>query len=213
MALGARANLAENFAAAETAYRAALALQQQALGRDNPDTVTALMHLALQVSDQGRFAEADTLFRRADTLAPRASDKAASPAATLSGAERAEPGARGRPWHCWAPPRQTMPPWCRRKPAGCRVTEGVQLASAARERHPALPSQSLMVDPTAQSALIGLIEARRYHAIVLRRLGRPPAAAAIVSAQALARANQMAVPLVSARLRRTSATADDVRGN
>ena len=53
------------------------ALQQRALGRDNPDTVTALMHLALQVSDQGRFAEADTLFRQARALAPRASDKAA----------------------------------------------------------------------------------------------------------------------------------------
>ena len=53
------------------------ALQQKALGRDNPDTVTALMHLALQVSDQGRFAEADTLFRQAAALAPRASDKAA----------------------------------------------------------------------------------------------------------------------------------------
>ena len=39
-------NLAENFAAAETAYRGALALQQRSLGRDNPDTVTALMHLA-----------------------------------------------------------------------------------------------------------------------------------------------------------------------
>ena len=42
-----------------------------------PDTVTPLMHLALQVSDQGRFAEADALFRQADALAPRASDKAA----------------------------------------------------------------------------------------------------------------------------------------
>ena len=77
MALGARANLAENFAAAEQAYRAALAVQQKALGRDDPDTVQPLMHLALQVSDQGRFAEADTLFAQAETLAPRATDRLA----------------------------------------------------------------------------------------------------------------------------------------
>ena len=71
-----------------------------------------------------------------------------------------------------------------------------------------------MIDPTAQSALIGLIEVRRYRAIVLRQLGRPAdSEAAIASAQALARANQMAVPLVAARLTRTSATTDDVRGN
>ena len=68
MELGARSNLAEDFATAETAYRAALALQQRALGRDDPDTVNPLMHLALQVSDQGRFAEADALFRQADAL-------------------------------------------------------------------------------------------------------------------------------------------------
>ena len=74
MALGARANLAENFATAETAYRAALVLQQRVLGRDHPDTVNAMMHLALQLSDQGRFANADPLFKQADALAPRASD-------------------------------------------------------------------------------------------------------------------------------------------
>ena len=67
-----------------------------------------------------------------------------------------------------------------------------------------LPSQQLMIDPTAQSALMGLIEVRRYRAIVLRRLGRPAESeAAIASAQMLARANQMAVPLVAARLTRT----------
>ncbi len=170
MALGARANLAENFAAAETAYRAAFALQQKALGRDNPDTVTALMHLALQVSDQGRFAEADTLFRQAATLAPRASDKAAvarlkhyqalhalnqghkeQALALLGEAEKA--------YAAVVPPEalQRLPP------------AAVQLASAGEI--PPLPSQQLMIDPTAQSALIGLIEVRRYRAIVLRQLG------------------------------------------
>jgi len=192
MALGARANLAENFAAAETAYRAAFALQQKALGRDNPDTVTALMHLALQVSDQGRFAEADTLFRQAATLAPRASDKAAvarlkhyqalhalnqghkeQALALLGEAEKA--------YAAVVPPEalQSLPP------------AAVQLASAGEI--PPLPSQQLMIDPTAQSALIGLIEVRRYRAIVLRQLGRSAESeAAIASAEALARSGQTA---------------------
>ena len=40
MAAGTRANLADNPAAAEAAFRAALALQQKALGEDNPNTAT-----------------------------------------------------------------------------------------------------------------------------------------------------------------------------
>jgi CHAT domain-containing protein len=215
MALGARANLAEDFASAETAYRAAFALQQKALGRDSPDTVTALMHLALQVSDQGRFAEADALFRQADALAPRASDKAAvarlhhyqalhalnqgryQPALTLLG--QADTG------YSALVPRDSL--------NAVAPVQSVQLASSG-DFPAVLPSQQLMIDPTAQSALIGLIEVRRYRSIVFRLLGRPAESeAAIASARALARANQMAVPLVAARLTRTSATTDDVQGN
>ncbi len=209
MALGARANLAENFAAAETAYRGAFALQQRLLGRDDPDAVTALMHLALQVSDQGRFAEADALFRQADTLAPHASDKAAVPrlrhyqalnALNQSHDEQAltlldQAGAG----YDALVPRDSL--------------QGVQLASNGGGSA-ILPNQSLAVDPTAQSALLGLIEVRRYKAIVLRQLGRPvESEAAIASAAALARANQMTVPLVSARLMRTAAAIDDVKGD
>ena len=69
MAQGARANLVDDSAAAETAYGAALALQEKALGRDNPNVADPLMHLALQLSNQGRYAEADTLFARAERLA------------------------------------------------------------------------------------------------------------------------------------------------
>ena len=77
-----------------------------------------------------------------------------------------------------------------------------------------LPDQQLMIDPTAQSALMGLIEVHRYQSIVLRRLGRPEeSAAAIASAQTLAKANRMGVPLVTARLTRTSATAQDLLGD
>ena len=135
MALGARANLAENFATAETAYRAALALQQKALGRDDPDTVKALMHLALQVSDQGRFAEADTLFGRPTRWRRAPADQAAlRAAAALPGAACAEPGpATSRRWRCWrqaeAGYAALVPP---REPAGRRADRSaVQLASAA----------------------------------------------------------------------------------
>jgi CHAT domain-containing protein len=214
MTVGARANLAEDFAAAETAYRAALALQQKVLGRNDPDTVTPLVHLALQVSDQGRFAEADALFRQAEALAPRASDKAAvarlrhyqalhalnqgHDQQALSLLDEA-----GRDYAALVPPDALQG-----TPAGARV----QLASAGD--FPALPDERLMTDPTAQSALLGLIEVRRYRAIVLRRLGRlPESEAAIASAQTLARANQIGVPLVAARLTRTSATTDELRGD
>src|SRR5215470_13103267 len=77
MAAGTRANLADNPGAAESAFRAALALQQKALGKDNPNTSTALMSLALQLSDEGRYAEADALFTDATKLASSAADATA----------------------------------------------------------------------------------------------------------------------------------------
>jgi CHAT domain-containing protein len=211
MALGARANLGENFAAAETAYRAALALQQKSLGRDNPDTVTALMHLALQVSDQGRLAEADALFRQASALAPHATDAAAVPRLhhyqalhalnqgkhdqALTLLTQAETG------YAALVPRDSL-----------HQDTSVQLTSVSGPPGP--PNQQLMIDPTVNSALIGLVEVRRYRAIVLRLLGRQAESDAVIaSAQALARANNMGVPLVSARLTRTAASTDDVLGN
>ena len=219
MALGARANLAENFASAETAYRAALALQQRTLGHDDPDTVTALMHLALQVSDQERFAEADGLFLQADRLAPRANDKAATMrlqhyrALHALNQGRLEQALRlldaAEAGYTTLVPRESL------QVAGASALPSVQLASAGGAADlEVIPSRQLMIDPGAQSALIGLIEVRRYRAIVLRQLGRPDeSAAAIASAEALARANRMVVPLVSARLTRTTATAEDVRGH
>ena len=214
MALGARANLAENFATAETAYRAAFALQQKALGRDNPDTVTAIMHLALQVSDQGRFAEADTLFRQASALAPRASDKAA--VARLHHYEALHALNQGRKEQALALLAEAEKAYAAVVPSDTlqALPPGPSVQSVSAGEIPPLPSRQLMIDPTAQSALIGLIEVRRYRAIVLRQLGRAAESeAAISSARALARANQMGVPLVSARLTRTGATTDDVRGD
>jgi CHAT domain-containing protein len=217
MSLGARANLAENFAVAETAYRAALALQQRALGRDNADTVNALMHLALQISDQNRFAEADSLFGQADRLASRASDRAA--VARLRHYQALNALNEGHYETALGLLNSAETEYATLVPTeslqAARTMPSVQLASAGgASGFAVLPSQNLITDPTAQSALIGIIEVRRYRAIVLRHLGKEAdSEVAIASAQALARANQMTVPLVSARLSRTSATTDDVQGN
>ena len=211
MALGARTNLAENFAAAEIAYRAALALQQRALGRDNPDTVGPLMHLALQLSDQQRYAEADTVFKQADPLAPRASDPVAVARLTHYRALHAlNQGQNDRALAALAVANTAYGahvPWesLHARPAP-RVGPRSDLAN--------LPSERLLTDPVAKSALIGLIEVYRYQAIVLRTVGRrAEAETAIAAARALTEANQMDVPLVSARLTRTAATLDDAGGN
>ncbi len=216
MALGARANLAENFAAAESAYRAALALQQRTLGHDDPDTVTALMHLALQVSDQQRFAEADSLFQQADKLAPRANDKAAVARLlhyrALNALNQGKLDQALSLLDAAAADYATLVP---RESLQATDTPVVQrVATLGGSGFGAMPNQQLMIDPTAQSALIGLIEVRRYRSIVLRQLGRPAdSAAAIASAESLARANRMIVPLVAARLTRTSATTNDISGD
>ena len=74
MRVGARHNVEEEYRRAERAYRDALALHQRLFGRDNPDQVDALAHLALNISNQGRFAEAQELYRRAEALVANARD-------------------------------------------------------------------------------------------------------------------------------------------
>ena len=97
MLAGTRANLAESYVAAEQAYRAALALQQKALGENDPNTAVPLMLIALQVSDQGRSAEADAGVRpggRAGRRAPPT--RPPRPAAALPRAARDQPATSRR---------------------------------------------------------------------------------------------------------------------
>ncbi|HJQ55355.1 MAG TPA: CHAT domain-containing tetratricopeptide repeat protein, partial [Vineibacter sp.] len=68
MRVGARHNVEEDYQQAERAYRDALALHQRLFGRDNPDQADALVHLALNISNQGRFSEAAELYKRAEVL-------------------------------------------------------------------------------------------------------------------------------------------------
>jgi CHAT domain-containing protein len=67
-------NYLGNYAEAESRYRDALALQQKALPDDSGSLAFVLMHIALELSNQERFAEADVLFERTDLLVQRSLD-------------------------------------------------------------------------------------------------------------------------------------------
>lgn len=192
MTAGRELNQAENFAAAEDAYRAALALQERILGRDNPDSVAALMHLALNLSNQGRAQDAEALFARAEALAPRSADPVAS--------------ARLEHYRGLA-----------RLNEGAAEAAIAQLREAERRYAAFLPDRSLrsgegdatlFADPSARSALLGLAETMRNIAVGLARLGRAEEARAlIVDSRTLLRNAGFEPGLLIARSLRSEAAA------
>ena len=139
MLAGTRANLAESYVPAEQAFRAALALQQKTLGQNDPNTAVPLMHVALQLSDQGRTADADAAFARAGQLAPRASDPTAvAPAWRITGRwRRSMRGTMRRRCRCCRPPKPATPPCCRPTCFRCRPRPPRAPSSA-----PAVPRRS-----------------------------------------------------------------------
>lgn len=208
MNAGTIANLAENYAAAEQAFRAALTLHQKVLGRDDPNGVDALIHLALQVSDQGRYAEADGLFARAARLAPQAADHVA-PARLLhyralhARNQGHDQEALGLLQQAESAYEILLPPEMLTASA---VSRRAALAPLAITPEPQSAEQ-LLIDPEQRAALIGLLETRRYRAIVLRDLSRPAESeAALRSATRLATANGLSDRFLTARLYRTAGT-------
>jgi len=192
MAVGRDANQAERFVAAETAYRAALALQERSLGADSADRFLPMALLALQLSNQGRFPDAEALLSRAAALAPRAADPLA-PAllAHYRGLHAANRGRNdaalalfaesGAAYTAWVPP---------------------ELRGGRRAGLP----PPVFTDPLASRALMGMVETRRNSAAVLRAAGRlPEAELASAAAQALASVGGDAVgaDVINARLART----------
>jgi CHAT domain-containing protein len=215
MLLGTRANLSGNFISAEKAYRAALTLQQKALGHDNPNTVSALMLLALNLSDEGSFAEADSVFAQADRLAPRASDQAA-PARLLH--YRALHAVNQQHYAAaLALLDQAEAAYAALLPDGALTTQHAivrpVLAGPGAGINDLPPGDELTIDPVHRDALIGVVEVRRYRAIVLRELHRPAeSTAAIESAVSLAAAHGLRQPILTARLYRTAATTAGSQG-
>jgi CHAT domain-containing protein/tetratricopeptide (TPR) repeat protein len=195
MALGQELNTAEDYAAAEDAYRAALAVQERVLGAADPNTAGALMHLALNLSNQQRYREADLLFQRATALAPAAAD----------------PLARGRLLHYRGLHALNQ---------GRNEEAGELLARAEIAYQGFVPASLLargstqdlaggaLSSPTSQSAVMGLAEVRRARATVLARGGSDSEAIALNdSARDLLRRVSFERGTIAGRALRTEAAA------
>jgi CHAT domain-containing protein len=206
-----QANLSGNYADAEALYRAMVTLQEHILGRNSPALATTLAAQALQLSNQGQYAEADQVFDRADKLAraPNQSDRAAVPlvehyrALHLRNEGHAEE-ALAMLSSAEAGYAALLPP---------AMLSGGASAGGRASLEQGLENQDLFSDPTATRALLGVIETRRARAVTLRQLGRTAESAqAAMSAENLASARGMTSPKLRARLLRTSAVIAQQQG-
>ncbi|WP_439815239.1 CHAT domain-containing protein [Zavarzinia sp. CC-PAN008] len=64
--VGAYYDAVTRFEAAEAAYREALAINQRLVGTDVPGNADAAMHLALELSNQGEYDDAEALFKASE---------------------------------------------------------------------------------------------------------------------------------------------------
>lgn len=211
MSQGARANLADDPVAAESAYGAALAIQEKVLGKDNPNVSDPLIHLALQLSNEGRFAEADSSFARAEKLVPLQRGDATLPA-RLEHYEGLHALNQGKTEMSLQKLREAEAGYLKILPPSALQTRPVaERGSIAANLEDVLATQT---DRQNETALLGLIEARRNEAVVLRVLNRPAESdAAIASARDLSRNARLEQPSLMARLRRTAAVSASAAGN
>jgi CHAT domain-containing protein len=216
MKAGTRANIANNLASAETAFRAALAVQQKALGKENANTVTPLMSLALVLSDEGRYAEADSLFAQAERLVPGSAEPTAR--ARLAHYRALHDLNQNKPQEALALLQQAEAGYMTEIPSGALSAKAAPASANAFLQAGRLgnlsPSQDLLTNPQSQSALLGLIEARRNRGVALRMLNRSAEADAVLqSADDIASGNGLARPIVTARLYRTMGVNAAGQGN
>jgi len=218
MSLGSKANQAEDFPAAVIAYRAALALQQKKLGNDNPGTIAPMLELALNLSNEGQYPEAGTLFAQASSLARRSSDPTAQ-AKLLHyqglDAVNQNQNAQGLKYLSQAASAYAilLPPELLNPPAVESDDADFFGIRAQSESAGLTAQQATLNTPVTQTALIGVIETYRYEAIALRGLGRQSESdAAIARADRIAEANDFAPPILGARLDRTGASIAEKSG-
>lgn len=200
-------NRTEDFAGAEKNLRAALALQQKALGSDNPNIVVSLISLALQVSNQRRFTEADALFTRAGRLVAAADDPLQ--AVRLLHYQALHAGNQGKADDALALLARAGRGYAEHLPdevrnARPRAAVRVGATGAGSGMAELLPSREMLSAPSTRTALLGLIEVRRREAALLRRAGRlEESAVALRQAGDLVSGNGLRQPIITARLART----------
>jgi CHAT domain-containing protein len=168
MLLGRELNQVDNFAAAEDAYRSALALQERVLGPEDPNIASAMVHLALNLSNQGRHQDADAFFSRAARLTQRAADPTAT--ARLAHYKGIAALNAGK-----AEEAKTL---LREADAGYAALVPAALLSGLGGAETGI---SLLSDPTAQTAVVGLADTRRYLALASSRAGQPEAAPPLIA--------------------------------
>lgn len=178
MRVGAHNNIEENFVAAEDAYRDALALHQRLFGADNPEQVDALIHLALQISNQGRHDEAEALFDRAARLAPRVADpmllaridhyRAAHYANQRETARATAALEQAEAAYIRAEPRLAALAASARRPSGGGTAVRIVRGGDPRERS-SLSESAASLDPNVQLAAYGLADVWRVRALLAQR--------------------------------------------
>ncbi len=185
IARGGLENRRANYAAAEAAYRAALSIQERLLGPDNPAPAPTLARLALQVSNQGRFAEADRLLARAERLTglPNQVDPVIRPmVAYLRALHLLNVGHADQALALLATAESGFAELVPREILAPRVRTGQGGRSAVEQMADAAADTALLANPSVVEALNGLIETRRYRAVAFSALGRPAEAAAALAA-------------------------------
>ncbi len=177
LALGGAYNQSGNYAAAELAYRTAVTLKERLVGSDSASLATPLARQALQLSNQRQFADADRVFARARRLAGSDTglDPLAAPfvahMAALDRLNRADyPGAltlldvAERGYLVVLPP-DALDSLAAPRGGGARspVEQMADMAQTLRANE----------IPAERDALTGVLEVRRYRAVILARAGRP----------------------------------------
>lgn len=205
MALGARANQAEDFPSAVLAYRAALALQQKQLGVDAPGTIGAILALALNLSNEGRYAEAQAQFAAADRLLPRSDDPTA-PAAALYD-QALDKLNQAMPLAAIPLLRDALSRYESLLPPGLLDTAASPLSPFAQTEGAALLGAQLSLsDPLTQTATLGAIEVWRHLALALYQTGDVQGSdAAIARADLIAERSDATSSAMAGRLHRTVA--------